>query len=556
MQAKFVFILATISLLGMGSKGEKNPSITGKSNLTAEELEEKLQTHLFKNYARDVHPIGSQNSSDKGISVIFDVQVIRILQVNERHQFIQVYLWVNQYWTNKRLGWDLKEFPGVTSIYVQPEKVWVPDIVLYNSVDGNGQYSGGLNVYKHKVRMDHSGKMSWLNPVVFKSICEIDVSYFPFDDQKCKLKFGSWAHDASRIQMNSPSTTSSANSYYVENGEWHLLSITTKENIKNYQCCKNPFADVTVTMKIRRQAINYTLTLILPCALLSSLVVLGFILPPESGERIGLSITVLLAVTVFQQLTSQIMPPYDFPYLAQYYMATIMETGLSLVVTTLILNFYHRSYRQMPWLLRKIILDGLGPILFCRQTKQEADEDVSLDGFEDDLLHRMKQARKSSIPQVIVDWNSDAKIEQNGANAADVISSDDDVELLDNRKKNNCCPSRQVNGNSKREKKGVIKFKLKKLSSKRHSSSKSVLGKSIHETAFTLLGNETKEKITTYEKKRRKELERKKRSREWLKAARVLDRLFLVLFVIVSSASLLIIFFRAPRFSRNSDQKQ
>ncbi len=396
------------------------------------------------------------------------------------------------------------------------------------------------------MRIASDGRHDWLNPVVFKSICQLDVSYFPFDDQKCKLKFGSWAHDASRIEMRSPSETTSANSYYIPNGEWKLLRITTKENIKKYQCCKNPFADVTVTVNIRRQAINYTLTLILPCALLSSLVVLGFILPPESGERIGLSITVLLAVTVFQQLTSQIMPPYDFPYLAQYYLATIMETGFSLIVTTLILNFYHRSYRRMPWLLRKIVLDWLAPVLFCRRAKQEDGEDPGSCEYEMGMQEKMKRRRQSSVPEVIVDWNKRSSIGPN----SDDSSGDTDIEVVKNRRTSRREMAHEVSySNGNRAKNKFIKVKLRNLSKRQRT--KSVLNQSLQDTELTLLTTDTKKKIADYDKKMKEDWERMKRSKEWLKAARVLDRLFLVLFVIVSTASLLIIFFRAPRFSND-----
>ena len=38
------------------------------------------------------------------------------------------------------------------------------------------------------------------------------------------------------------------------------------------------------------------------------MVLLSFILPPESGERIGLGITVLMAMAIFQELTSSKLP--------------------------------------------------------------------------------------------------------------------------------------------------------------------------------------------------------------------------------------------------------
>ena len=48
--------------------------------------------------------------------------------------------------------------------------------------------------------------------------------------------------------------------------------------------------------------------LVVPCSLIGSMVLLSFVLPPESGERIGLGITVLMAMAIFQELTSNKLP--------------------------------------------------------------------------------------------------------------------------------------------------------------------------------------------------------------------------------------------------------
>ena len=50
---------------------------------------------------------------------------------------------------------------------------------------------------KAKVVLRSDGHVIWANPALFKSSCEINVRYFPFDDQTCHLKFGSMTYNIS-----------------------------------------------------------------------------------------------------------------------------------------------------------------------------------------------------------------------------------------------------------------------------------------------------------------------------------------------------------------------
>lgn len=57
-------------------------------------------------------------------------------------------------------------------------------------------------------------------PGILKSTCHIDVRWFPFDVQKCDLKFGSWSHGSWTLDLQMLKTDISN---YIPNGEWDLI---------------------------------------------------------------------------------------------------------------------------------------------------------------------------------------------------------------------------------------------------------------------------------------------------------------------------------------------
>lgn len=55
---------------------------------------------------------------------------------------------------------------------------------------------------------------------IFKSSCYIDVRWFPFDVQQCKLKFGSWSYGGWSLDLQMQEADISG---YIPNGEWDLI---------------------------------------------------------------------------------------------------------------------------------------------------------------------------------------------------------------------------------------------------------------------------------------------------------------------------------------------
>lgn len=98
---------------------------------------------------------------------------------------------------------------------------------------------------------------------------------------------------------------------FVENVEWECRGMPATKNVIMYGCCSDPYPDITYTVLLQRRSSFYIFNLLLPCFLISFLAPLGFYLPADSGEKVSLGVTVLLALTVFQLMVAESMPPSE-----------------------------------------------------------------------------------------------------------------------------------------------------------------------------------------------------------------------------------------------------
>ncbi|KAK5968508.1 Neurotransmitter-gated ion-channel ligand binding domain protein [Trichostrongylus colubriformis] len=152
------------------------------------------------------------------------------------------------------------------------------------------------------------GKVHWVPPGIFKISCKIDIEWFPFDEQRCKFKFGSWTYDGFKLDLQ-PAEKGFDISEYLPNGEWALPLTTVSRTVKFYDCCPEPYPDVTFYLHMRRRTLYYGFNLIMPCILTTLMTLLGFTLPPDAGEKITLQITVLLSICFFLSIVSEMSPP-------------------------------------------------------------------------------------------------------------------------------------------------------------------------------------------------------------------------------------------------------
>ncbi|XP_070540914.1 neuronal acetylcholine receptor subunit alpha-10-like [Ptychodera flava] len=326
----------------------------------------RLRRYLFENRTYDVTVRPVYNTSTK---TVLELQYFlsQVLDVDERLQTLRMNVWLTLRWYDEFLTWNPKDFGGITNFKVPKSKLWMPDIWLYENADI--KYEDWTS--NTQCVVNHNGQIMWAAPSIIKSHCKMDVKNFPFDRQTCNITFGPWLHNASEITVNG----TGANDYFEGDTEWDLTGFSCRDDVIEVQYYPDypfeKFSKVIYSVYLKRLPMYYVFYLVMPCSLISATTLLSFFLPVESGEKVGLGITVLLSLTVFLLLLAETLPPMQnsVPILGQYYAGVMVLVSLSISMSVAVLNLHFRGPESNPvphW-VRKLLLGRVARFVLIRQ---------------------------------------------------------------------------------------------------------------------------------------------------------------------------------------------
>ncbi|XP_012675650.1 acetylcholine receptor subunit delta [Clupea harengus] len=313
--------------------------------------EERLINYMFKErgYNKELRPVKNKNEV---VPINLGMTLSNLISLKEVDETLLTNVWMEHGWDDYRLSWNSTEFDGIAELRLPASMVWLPDIVLENNNDAQFQVA-----YYSNVVLYESGFIYWLPPAIFRSSCTINVNYFPFDWQNCSLKFSSLTYNAKEISMHLKSDYEDDSSYtvewividpasFTENGEWEIIHKPARRNIyKSIPEESNKHQDITFYLIIKRKPLFYIVNIIIPCVLISFMASLVYFLPADSGEKMTLSISVLLAQSVFLLLISQRLPETSMavPLIVKYLMFIMVLVTVVVLNCVIVLNLHFRT---------------------------------------------------------------------------------------------------------------------------------------------------------------------------------------------------------------------
>lgn len=290
-------------------------------------------------------------------------------------------------WEDENIKWNLGEYGNTTLLYIDESLVWKPSMALLNTMSTN---VGLLGLKQSKVRYFSHGSALWNIADRFQTTCEFDTTYFPFDKQTCEMQIMAWDYTTTFL-MIFPLNTTVDLTYYSENGAWELLSTTTRSEKLSY------YSVTVFSLNLKRRPLYFVIYILIPLCTMLILNTLVFMLPPDSGERVGYSIDCLLALTVLITLVSEGLPQNSNPMPVIGYVLTVflIISAIICVETIFILRLHHtEENKEISPFLRKIY-----NILNCATCKKRSGSVRAYSSHTD--LKQVEELDKQKQPDVL-----------------------------------------------------------------------------------------------------------------------------------------------------------
>ncbi|CAH1782728.1 unnamed protein product, partial [Owenia fusiformis] len=232
------------------------------------------------------------------IVVSASLSLTTLQDIDEKNQLLKTAGGVMMLWKDESFQWNPEDYGGVEKIHVPNHHIWIPDLTFINSLNlKTFQYGSDI-----KAIIYSSGYVNFGPGHNFVTSCAIDVTYFPFDVQTCRLYISSWVYDDRQLKLTTDPWPKVVNHSGLDNhGEWIVEDTwvelqTVPYNVNPYdENGETNYTFIQCNLRFSRMPLYYMVNVICPCFLITLLSVSVFCLPSGCGEKISLGITVLLS---------------------------------------------------------------------------------------------------------------------------------------------------------------------------------------------------------------------------------------------------------------------
>ncbi|CAC5407628.1 unnamed protein product [Mytilus coruscus] len=292
----------------------------------------QLYTDIFTSHQKSVIP---NFNFSQPLEITVKLFLLTITRFDEVDETLDTGVAIQTTWNDDGISWKPSSYGNAESIVVPHTDIWTPKLVLLNSIE-TYEPLGGDNDLLGTVR--HNGSSTIIVGDVLSSKCTPNIYKFPFDSQTCQLLFVVWGSTINDIHLKADPDPVDIN-FFKPNSDWTLQSYQGETYLWH------GYDVFEISLTIKRAPLYYNIVVSCPTILFGLSNPLVFLLPVESGERVGLSITVLLSYAIFLTIVQMAVPASSNPMslLLVFMIVTIALSGIIVAVAIYISSLYYRD---------------------------------------------------------------------------------------------------------------------------------------------------------------------------------------------------------------------
>lgn len=300
-------------------------------------LENDLRTLIFttNSYNRFTRP-------EAQVAVTAELNLLTLTSLSIKDQMMSIAGYFTLNWSDARLDWSGNPTysTDIPAFYTTQDYVWVPSLSVTNSVSDLAVISDNTVV----IRVAKDGTLQWTPGGVYETQCTTDVTYYPFDTQTCSITLATWGYTSIEINLRGSKVDTT---YYEASGEWEFSTYSISSSTRAFG--SNSLPQISFQLNFQRRPYFQVMNTIIPMILLASLSVFVFQLPPDSGEKMGYSLTTLLAFAVYLTLVSANIPTTSInTSCLSVYLIIMLAMGVTSVLLTIYILKCHHSPEDKP----------------------------------------------------------------------------------------------------------------------------------------------------------------------------------------------------------------
>ena len=291
-----------------------------------------LKAHLLDGYNTGVLPREEMSPIIINISTTIRYHRETDVMKSTAHCSIEV----DVEWFDVNLKWNPGEFNDIETVYFQHKEIWAPSIVVSSSINIE-QMSDPQTILTE----NNKGNVRMQSVKYTETLCIYYLHYWPFDKSLCSVGIMANYYKKEAVQVRAS-----------QKGDVLLLNRTETWNMKliGHGTVFTPESSmVIVCLGLERNPTFYLFSIILPIVCILVINSFVFILPIESGERIGFSLTLLLATAVFLTVIADEIPKASnpVPVICTFLFSAIVHGILNTILLILNMRVYNRKSCQI-----------------------------------------------------------------------------------------------------------------------------------------------------------------------------------------------------------------